>query len=205
MIAHPKVILCYGDSNTHGQVPATYSRYPITERWTGILQETLGDEYYIIEEGLGGRTVDIDERGRPGRNGFEYFLPCLGSHQPLDQVIIMLSTNDLKVKFNRSVEDIVKGVEKYLEVVKEYDANVLLISPIVLNPQAPQWAFYGEGCFDEMSAHKSKQLVSLLSHLASEKGSDFIAASSIVKPGIDGIHMDKTAHQLFAEVLAAKL
>jgi hypothetical protein len=58
-----KTILCYGDSITHGQISATYSRYATTERWVGILQSILGSEYCVIEEGLGGRTVDIDEPG----------------------------------------------------------------------------------------------------------------------------------------------
>lgn len=63
-----KTILCYGDSNTHGQIPATYDRYPAEKRWTGILQELLGDGFRIIDEGLGGRTVDLDEPERAGRN-----------------------------------------------------------------------------------------------------------------------------------------
>ena len=51
-----KVVLCYGDSNTWGQNEDknTGSRYPVNVRWTGKLQELLGNEYYVIEEGLGG-------------------------------------------------------------------------------------------------------------------------------------------------------
>ncbi|MEI6774741.1 MAG: hypothetical protein WCL18_08440 [bacterium] len=47
-----KRILCYGDSNTWGRVPSSMGmeRYPIHNRWPGILQELLGDTYEIIEE-----------------------------------------------------------------------------------------------------------------------------------------------------------
>lgn len=200
-----KTILCYGDSNVHGQIPATYSRYPANVRWTGILQEKLGSDISIIEEGLGGRTVNLDEPGRAGRNGYDYFLPCLSSHQPLDLVIIMLSTNDLKVQFNRSVADIVQGLREYIETAKQYSTGILLVSPLILNPKAPDWTFFGVNSFNEESARKSRQLVTELGDLAAEKGCDFMAASSVSMPGADGIHMDEAAHRAFAEALAAKL
>ena len=50
-----KSILCYGDSNTYGLKSDLITRYPREVRWTGILQKMLGEEYYVIEEGLGGR------------------------------------------------------------------------------------------------------------------------------------------------------
>jgi lysophospholipase L1-like esterase len=58
-----KVVLCYGDSNTWGRLPDRSGRYAVDERWTGQLQKLLGDDYYVIEEGLGGRTTDLDDRG----------------------------------------------------------------------------------------------------------------------------------------------
>ena len=56
-----KTILCYGDSNTFGYVPAGGGKwYPEDVRWTGVLQDDLGDAYRVIEEGCSGRTTDID-------------------------------------------------------------------------------------------------------------------------------------------------
>ena len=52
-----KVVLCYGDSNTHGYVPGTGARYPFDIRWTGVLQKQLGFDVRVIEEGLCGRTT----------------------------------------------------------------------------------------------------------------------------------------------------
>ena len=56
-----KTILCYGDSNTWGYEPATKERYSRAERWTGILQRELGADYYVVEEGLNGRTTVWDD------------------------------------------------------------------------------------------------------------------------------------------------
>lgn len=54
-----KNILCFGDSNTFGTNPSG-GRWPRNQRWTGILQERLGNEFYVMEEGLGGRTAAAD-------------------------------------------------------------------------------------------------------------------------------------------------
>ena len=62
-------ILCYGDSNTYGQKPDKSGRYAADVRWTGRLQNALGGDYYVIEEGLSSRTTDLDYDPRSGKNG----------------------------------------------------------------------------------------------------------------------------------------
>ena len=111
-------ILCFGDSNTFGrksvsfnpeETPIVFSqdRFQQNERWTGVMANKLGKDYYVIEEGLCGRTTVLDDPvGGEHRNGKKYLLPCLESHAPLDLVILMLGTNDLKVKFSMSAYDI---------------------------------------------------------------------------------------------------
>lgn len=56
-----KTILCYGDSNTWGWNPKDASRFTREERWTGLLMQELGEEFYVIEEGLNGRTTIFDD------------------------------------------------------------------------------------------------------------------------------------------------
>jgi len=87
-----KVVLCYGDSNVYGQMPGSLERYPSDVRWTGLLQNLLKSEYCIVEEGLGGRTTDLDNPNPdvPSRNGLDYYKPCLDGHLPVDIVVIML-------------------------------------------------------------------------------------------------------------------
>ncbi len=52
-----KTVLCYGDSNTWGFDPETGERFAPDVRWPGLLRRSLGEGYWVIEEGLGGRTT----------------------------------------------------------------------------------------------------------------------------------------------------
>ncbi|PIX76714.1 MAG: arylesterase, partial [bacterium (Candidatus Ratteibacteria) CG_4_10_14_3_um_filter_41_18] len=96
--------LCYGDSNTWGYIPATAKRYAVGCRWPGVLQKLLGDSWEVIEEGVNSRTTVFDDPKHIGKNGKTYLVPCLETHNPIDIVILYLGTNDLKERFNRSVE-----------------------------------------------------------------------------------------------------
>ena len=65
-----KTILCFGDSNTWGYNPENRQRFGPDERWTGILRNSLGEDYRVIEEGLNGRTTLWEsDRGIQKRTG----------------------------------------------------------------------------------------------------------------------------------------
>ena len=105
-----QTILCYGDSNTWGCIPLTGAhpprRYGPAQRWPGVLRRELGDGFWIVEEGLNARTTVWDDPLEPFRSGKELLAPCLLTHQPLDLVLIMLGTNDLKGRFGVGARDI---------------------------------------------------------------------------------------------------
>ena len=65
-----KNILAFGDSNTWGLIPGTKERYPGEIRWTGLVQNKLGDTK-IIEEGLCGRTTVCEDEIRPFSKGVD--------------------------------------------------------------------------------------------------------------------------------------
>ena len=73
MLTEPDAVrvLCFGDSNTHGAPgdDPEYVRLGPDVRWTGRLQRLLGDGYDVVEEGLNGRTTDVDYVDRPHCNG----------------------------------------------------------------------------------------------------------------------------------------
>ena len=109
-----KTILCYGDSNTWGAKPilklGSPDRYQYEVRWTTVLQNQLGNDYHIIAEGLNGRTSTFDDPIEGAhKNGKRYLFPCLETHAPLDLVIIMLGTNDLKSRLGLTAWDIACG------------------------------------------------------------------------------------------------
>ena len=117
-----KNILCFGDSNTWGCKPietlGVIERFDPDTRWTGILSLRLGAGYQVIEEGLNARTtVHDDPIDGAHKNAKPYLQPCLESHVPLDLVVIMLGTNDLKSRFSLSAFDIASGIKPLLEIV----------------------------------------------------------------------------------------
>ncbi|TKB94918.1 MAG: hydrolase, partial [Mesorhizobium sp.] len=115
-------VLCYGDSNTHGQIPGRgpLERYGPDERWPGVLRAELGPDWYVIEEGLSGRTtVHDDPIEGAHKNGRTYLRPCLQSHATLDLVIIMLGTNDLKIRFNKPPSEVAMGIGCLVYDIKE--------------------------------------------------------------------------------------
>ena len=205
-----KHILCFGDSNTWGYSPQDGSRFPPNVRWTGTLQKTLGANYNIIEEGLNGRTTFINEEGedaRPFRSGSDVFSMILESHRPLDLVTIMLGTNDLKLEFNLSVEEIAQGVKELCEIVlsSEYlidnPPKLLLISPIHIGftIQPDQEEFF------EQAREKSYQFAEHYQRVAEELGIHFLDAAKIVSPSEgEGVHWDADQHIKFGKVLAQK-
>ncbi len=202
-----KVVLCYGDSNTWGQNDdKNYAgRYASNVRWTGKLQELLGDNYYIIEEGLGGRTTNQEhyDPAKQSRNGLTYFTPCIISHSPLDMVVIMLGTNDLKLQYQQSASEIANTLKLFVDEVRDSNPNatVLLISPILVDDAAPKFVEYYNGTYDKSSAEKSIQLSKEVKRVADETGTLFFDASTVAKAGKDGIHFDEQSHPALAQSL----
>ena len=65
-----KTILCFGDSNTYGYQPETKKRYDETTRWTCLLQQAIQPYgWRVVEEGLCGRTTNLNGIRRENRNG----------------------------------------------------------------------------------------------------------------------------------------
>lgn len=209
MNTNPKAIriLCYGDSNTHGTTP-TDSRFPINLRWTGLLQIKLGDGYEVIEEGLNGRTINLDDPQKDGRNGKAYLYPCFKSHSPLDIVILMLGINDLKERFNKSPEEVAEGTKELIRMVKEVGVEengnspkIILISPALVNEHVdnPTEGFKG-------AEAKSKLLAKFYQEVAIEEECEFIDISQHIEPSdTDGLHFEKDAHAKIAEILFDKV
>lgn len=209
MITNPaaRTILCFGDSNTHGDPSDDPDdvRLAADARWTGRLQLLLGDGYSVLEEGLGGRTTDLDDAGRPGRNGRDYLIPCLLSHDPIDVVVLMLGTNDLKVRFDRSAAEIADALGGLVDDIATYASGppkVILVSPIHLDDQQHWYAEAEDGEFDDNSVRQSTRLSAELRRVASARGVLFADAASVAHAGADGIHLSADSHDPLAGLVA---
>lgn len=210
-------ILCFGDSNTWGYDPkATASspfpvRHAADVRWTGVLSKELGADYRIIEEGQNGRTtVHNDPTAWASRNGRDYLPSCLESQKPLDLVILMLGTNDLKSMFGVASGEIASSVGMLVRIIKESDAGqggkaprVLLVCPPAIGDlsQLPELAAKLQG-----AREKSLKLPAYFSAIAKQYGVDFFNSQEVVVPSpVDSIHLDPRDHLALGRALAAKV
>ena len=202
-----KTVLCFGDSNTWGYSPLNGSRHPHDVRWTGVLQNSLGDGFRVIEEGLNGRTNATNEEERPIRSGLDVLPILLESHRPLDLVVIMLGTNDLKHDFDLTAEQIADGARQVCrsvidcEYLMDNPPQILLISPthVELMTEEEQGLFIG-------AIEKSRELARHYQVVAEDLGIHFLDASKIVvKTDLDGVHWDANQHQAFGEELAGTI
>lgn len=201
-----KTILCFGDSNTWGAVPGnTQNRYPRQVRWPGVLQDVLGRDYYIIEEGLCGRTTVIDDPIEPDRCGKSYLMPCLLSHRPLDGVVLMLGTNDLKPRFSYSAYNIARGAALLVELIQKSETGIDNHSPkILLIAPARLGRLSGDADEFKGGPEKSKLLAGYYALQAKELGCDFLDASEIiVVSDLDGVHLDGTENTKLALAVAS--
>lgn len=202
-----KTILCYGDSNTWGRNPATKSRYARHERWPGVLRQELGEEYLVIEEGLNGRTTVWDDPIESYRNGKEYLIPCLETHKPIDLVIIMLGTNDLKMRFGVPACDIAAGAGVLVDIVAKSETGPGDSPPPVLLIAPPPIAKLSE--FAEMfegGTAKSQALSRHFRLVAEEHGCALLDASEVITSSdVDGIHLDLGEHHKLGEAVAARV
>ena len=201
-----KTVLCFGDSNTWGYSPLDGSRHPHDVRWTGVLQNSLGDGFRVIEEGLNGRTNMTNEEERPIRSGLNVLPILLESHRPLDLVVIMLGTNDLKHDFNLSAEEIADGARQVCRSVIDCEylvdpPQILLISPthVELMTEEEQDIFIG-------AIEKSRELARHYQVVAEDLGIHFLDASRIVvKTNLDGVHWDAGQHHDFGKALSGMI
>jgi len=195
-------VLCFGDSNTFGTNPSG-GRWPRDQRWTGVLQQRLGSGFYVIEEGLGGRTASAEDFLEPDKNGRRQLPVALHSHRPLDLVILMLGTNDMKHRFHLLPVDIAQGAAALGRIVESYDygpdykvPKVLIISPILIGEGVEYSKFSG---FSANAVQVSRQLAPLYRARAEEHGWLYLDAASVAKASdLDKLHMDSDSHYSLA-------
>ena len=204
-----KTILCYGDSNTYGLRPDSNQRYPREIRWTGLLQKSLGEDYYVIEDGLSGRTTLWDDPIEEHKNGKTYLFPCLESHSPIDLVVLMLGTNDLKTRFSLTPFDIGASVENLVKCILKSEAGpdgqppkILLISPAPIHS-------VGRDDLDNMfldMEERSRALAHYYEIVANQHSVAFLDPKDVVETNeLDGIHYSVRGHAVMAELVEKKV
>ena len=203
-----KRILLFGDSNTWGYISGSNAeRYDEDTRWSGLLAKELGSEYVVIEEGHNGRTTVWDDPIENRMSGLNYLWPCLESQAPLDLVVFMLGSNNLKTYFPNTPEDIRDSMARLLDVTasspfgREHKAPPVMIMAPILVKAVPH-----EPSFGPRAEEDSKRLGPLYEQLAKERGIPFLNAADYAWPDMrDGIHIALECHAPLAAAIAAKI
>lgn len=201
-------IVCYGDSNTWGYCAATGNRYDDDQRWVPMLQQLLGDQYSVLEEGLSGRTTVFDDPLFPALNGLAHLPAIAMSHAPIDLLVVMLGTNDCKERFSVNSQNIADGLRRLVNEAKRMDIwrdepKILIIAPMIIDKAVYQVPRIGQE-MGERCAEKSRQLPALMRETARETGSWFMDCNPFVRPGpADWMHFDADSNPTFARALAS--
>jgi lysophospholipase L1-like esterase len=120
----PKRVICYGDSNTWGQVPdPNWESAPPrqhNEPWPWILQRILGSDYTIFNEGLPGRTLATPDSTAPHLCGLHSLGSVLGTRDPADLIILLLGTNDAKKKYQITPDGVISDAERIQQIQKNF-------------------------------------------------------------------------------------
>ncbi len=212
-----KTIVCYGDSNTYGQNPefsvdaTKLFRHPAEVRWTGILGECFKGKARVIEEGLSGRTTVWDNPVEPHRNGIKTLPACLMSHAPIDLLVIMLGTNDMRGQYTPIPFNLYNAMNAFLaEAVNPVwqiaggNMKILLVSPPYLKKSEGKSPW--PGLFPDEYVELTHQMASIYKSLADKYHIDFLDAAEYAEASdIDFAHMTPENHAKLAEALKIKI
>ncbi|KMW59227.1 Arylesterase [Candidatus Rhodobacter oscarellae] len=206
-----KTILCFGDSNTHGTIAMVdwndRRRFPKAQRWPSVMAGILGDGYDVIPEGQSGRNAAYDDpiEGKH-RNGERTLLALLESHRPIDLLVIMLGTNDLKARFGAPPIDIALAIERLAKLAIGSDTGpndrapkVLLVAPVPIEEVGYLGELFAGG------AEKSRALPGYLEKIAERQGAGFLDLAPVAQVDpVDGVHLTAEAQAAIGRAIAAK-
>jgi lysophospholipase L1-like esterase len=168
------------------------------------MQAELGRGWYVIEEGLSGRTTVFEDEIEAGRRGLSAITMLLESHSPLDLIILMLGTNDVKTRFGATPRDIGLGWLRIVKTIRERCLwlpspcpRILLVSPPpVLDSASLVESFAG-------APEKSAAFASVGKKIAIDNDLLFFDAGSVVASStLDGIHLSSESHIILGKELA---
>lgn len=190
-----KTVLAFGDSLTWGADPETGFRHAHDDRWPSVLEQVLGGAARVVAEGLCGRTTSFDDHASSvDLNGANALPMLLATHLPLDAVVIMLGTNDLKPQLCGVALGAAFGMRRLTEIVATHPIpagmrrpDVLLVSPPVITEPEQKVVLSSFGG----AGSDSRKLSVLYQQVAIEAGCAFFDAGTVANTSpADGVHLD---------------
>ena len=162
----------------------------------------------IIEEGCNGRTTVADDPIEGWKNGLDYLKPCLNSHKPVDIVIMMLGTNDLKEIFHQTAKEIAENAGILVDTIQTFTKEkqgfipkIILVSPPLIGEDMPNSVF--SRSFAPRAIEESKLFSENYKAIADKKNCVFFDAAKYIGPSKeDSLHLTEDGHRVLAEELA---
>ncbi len=189
-------IVLFGDSNTYGYNPLS-DRFE--NRYSVVLKNSLGSKYNVFEEGKVGRTTIYNDE-RPGLCGIDDVLNVVSKYKNINLFVIMLGTNDIKIKNARTIYEVKNGLNTLINKVNNSDNidEILIISPILLSKDIESL----DKEYDYNSYILSKQSSIVYEEVALKHNCFFFDAKEVAIHGIDGEHMTEESHIALGNALA---
>lgn len=215
-----KRILAYGDSNTWGLLSAgelvpQLERLRFEDRWTGVAQAQLGDDFVFLEDALPGRTLDLD---RPDMAGSGLLAPCrwnglkeiplaLIRNVPIDLVVVALGTNDLLQDPDLEIATYLDRIDSMVKRIRSFQLPLPLKgmrqAPDVLVMAPPALGGAGESPLIERAEAKRAILFPSLIKQAKQSAYHLVnAAQAVPSLSGDGVHLDQLAHHRLGLLMA---
>src|SRR5699024_4071786 len=177
--------------------------------------ENLGKDFQVIEAGLNSRTTVIDDEVEKYRNGLKYIDVVVERNWPLDLVILMLGTNDMKVRYQAQAVDIAEGARSIVreirrlhqEIRPDWMPQILLVSPLLVGEKIRDGlSDCSEGFGGERVYWLSRELAPLYQQVAREEGCHFLDAGSVAYAGTAAaLHLEEEGHRDLAAAMEAKV
>ncbi len=200
-----KTVLAYGDSLTWGMDARSGTRHAHSDQWPSVLEAGLGGRARVINAGLNGRTTMFaDHAAAADRNGARVLPTILATFEPIDLVIIMLGSNDVKMWIGGSAVAAAQGVRRLVEIIETFPYTGSRPAPRVLFLAPPEVQQLGPSAASPLLSRRSgDDLAAPYAELARMTGTDFFDAATVASAagGGDGVHLDAANTRAIGEAL----
>lgn len=212
-----KNVLFFGDSNfwcgrigTTNLAPGPAERLAWEERVAGIAQALLGSDWRVIEDALPGRTATIDDPLSPNHMGLRHLEIALELHAPVDVLVLMIGTNEIREMFGMSAAMIACSAERLVALAKRpasgYPARrIIAVAPPPMHPRVFEMQFgfmFGRDAYE-----KSLGLSAAYRDMSNRQGVEFFdcAPLNFELNEIDGVHFSPEDIRRFAGAICQKI
>ena len=200
-----KKIFIYGDSNVWGDNFFEGTRIPDEKQWPNILQNKLGNDYLVYQEGLPGRVAGTLENIKTYKNGKDSFLATFRTKAPVDYIFIMLGTNDLQAKYNRNSSDIISDLLWYKNEITEQYSDLDDRKKYFVDKKMPKFIyilpanFSDDYVFNDKSHTTRKEIIEYFKK--NYNNDEFIILDNMTLFP-DGIHLDYKGHENVSNIVS---